>query len=235
MSRAETDTEAMESTEGVDHPFPAGLVKDEYAGEWFKRYEERSGTGYHILRGTCDATIHTAEGDAICGDTASYRHRQGARVTEWCKRHVPDRARDALGTHKCMNDEWVFLAATCDKMVSAAGRSEFVSADQLYDERALDADQPRARRCGDRALVMVTDTEQFNRSYCRTHTREPWTTGMGIETVGDREFLNPDDPVLLDVETNRMFDSYGAWEDFAQRHYADMSTAHEHTYVHDSA
>jgi hypothetical protein len=149
-------------------------------------YNDRTKTGMHVLRGICEGDISDEERDGdVCGWDAAVRRLTDGGTEDYCKRHAPEEWLAALDGETHVHDSLVDLRHTCEKSVTNDSSAGFDRGDPVYDPEGVrnnSEQMPSVHECGDRAFVLVTDSDRYGRAFCRTHAMPSWLRPLRIET-----------------------------------------------------
>jgi len=218
--------------------------------DYFVPYNDRTETGIHALRGTCEGDISETESDPdVCGHDAAVRRLTDDGIEDYCKRHAPEKWLAALEGDTHLHDSLIDLRHDCEKSVTndssgGFGGGEGEPTGDPEVARRNPQLTPSVHECGDRAFVLVTNSDRYGKAYCRTHARPSWLRPLRIETgypYNGAESIEgvdewPDDVdseecTWVDAGTGEVYDSHANWIDGSSAWYADVVAAERHLVI----
>jgi len=230
----------------------ARYVRDGVVGyNYFVPYNDRTETGIHVLRGTCEGDISETETDRDeCGYDAAVRRLTDDGIEDYCKRHAPEEWLAALEGDTHLHDSLIDLRHSCEKSVTndssgGFGGSEGEPVGDPEVARQNPELTPSVHECGDRAFVLVTNSDRYGKAYCRTHARPSWLRNLRIETgypgeetqrvegggSGWPNEMDEDDYVWVDARSGEVYESHTEWMDGCSGRYADVVAAEKHLVI----
>jgi len=187
-------------------------------------------TTFHVLRGnSCDAELEGRD-DTCCFTAATRRYTDGG-VEEYCLTHTPSAWNDALRSTAHHGDDIIDLRVECEHDVVNTEESGF--------GESADPDRPaEVHTCGDQAFLLVTDTDDYSKAFCKTHARDSWLSSLRIETgvpgsehadiesePAWHEHDGVDDWTWIDGETGDTFENHVEWSDVCSGRYGGLEAA----------